>query len=97
MFQIKLFFRDLKILDLTDTSLSWPQKASRIFARLFSRAIIKNQVVLKFRLPQIDIDNKLNLNTQQKFKLIISFKFYQDKEVQYLLYLKRHKYFFIMP
>ena len=44
---------------LTDTGLSWPQKASRIFARLFSRAINKNQVVLNFLLPDIDIVNNL--------------------------------------
>ena len=42
---------------LTDTGLSWPQKASRIFAHLFSRAINKNQIVLNFLLPEIDIVN----------------------------------------
>ena len=52
---------------LTDTGLSWPQKASRIFARLFSRAVNKNQVVLNFFLPDIDIVN--NLLTINKIKI----------------------------
>ena len=52
---------------LTDTGLSWPQKASRIFARLFSHALNKNQVVLNFLLPDIDIVN--NLLTINKIKI----------------------------
>ena len=43
----------------TDTSLSWPQKASRIFERLFSRARNKNQVVLNLIFPENDIVNNL--------------------------------------
>ena len=56
-----------KKLELTDTGLSWPQKASRIFSRLLSRAISKNQVGLNFLLPDINIVN--NLFTINKIKI----------------------------
>ena len=88
----------------TDTSLSWPQKAGRIFARLFSNNINKNQVVLNFLMLEIDIVNNLLAKNKIKIQNKISisswvWKFVKRKmfNICYNItyYVKRAKTYFL--